>query len=53
MESIIKNISAIGTKMSVKEKNILMRLKQIHQDYKREYNQYKVNILPIIGCYKK
>eukprot|EP00826_Nyctotherus_ovalis_P049002 TRINITY_DN584_c0_g1_i17.p1 TRINITY_DN584_c0_g1~~TRINITY_DN584_c0_g1_i17.p1 ORF type:complete len:216 (-),score=67.90 TRINITY_DN584_c0_g1_i17:51-698(-) len=41
MESVIKSISVSSTRMMVKDKNSLMRLKQIHQDYIREYKQYK------------
>ncbi len=42
MDAIIVQASAGGGKMSTKEKNILMRLKQIHQDCVREYKQYQV-----------
>lgn len=42
MDVIIKSVNSISSKLSLKEKNILMRLKQIQQDCVREYNQYQV-----------
>eukprot|EP00826_Nyctotherus_ovalis_P049001 TRINITY_DN584_c0_g1_i13.p1 TRINITY_DN584_c0_g1~~TRINITY_DN584_c0_g1_i13.p1 ORF type:complete len:238 (-),score=44.99 TRINITY_DN584_c0_g1_i13:948-1661(-) len=52
MESVIKSISVSSTRMMVKDKNSLMRLKQIHQDYIREYKQYKVLPLPLLGNHR-
>ena len=42
MDSIIKTATQVVAKMSLKEKNMLMRLKQIQQDCTREFKQYEV-----------
>ena len=51
MESIAKAAASSNTALTMKDKNALMRFRQIHQDCLREYRQYQVSCsLTTIGC---